>query len=402
MSMMFNQRVYLNNAATSFPKAPGVAEAVAGYITDIGSNIHRGQYKEALAAEETVLETRELLCALFHAPKPENVVFHKNITESLNLLILGIFKPGDHVLISSMEHNAIIRPLNHFTRNNPGFSYSVLPCTADGSLSLDGKLPLQEAVDQFMLKFLRPNTKAVMITHASNVCGTIFPLKEIGAFCQRHHLLFIVDSAQTAGHLEIDMQETGIHALGFTGHKGLLGPQGIGGIVLADQIIPLFQPVIVGGSGSHSENPYQPNDMPDKYEAGTPNLPGIYGLHASLNYIRTTGLQTIRDKEMKLTSKLIDNLQNAKGLKLIGSPDLDQRTAVLSFDFIGKDNALISYKLEKDYGLINRCGLHCSPLAHQTLGTFPRGAVRLSLSCFNTLEEIDYASKAILSVCRSS
>lgn len=392
------RRIYLDNAATSFPKAPGVAAAMSNYINNIGSNVNRGLYPEALAAEETVLNTRELLSEFFHALKPENIVFTKNITESLNLLILGIFKPGDHVLVSSMEHNAIIRPLNHFTRNNPGFSYSSLPCTINGSLDLDYELPLQQAVDQLMLKYLTSQTKAVIMTHASNVCGTIMPLKEIGTFCHQHNLLFIVDSAQTAGHLEIDVQALGIHALGFTGHKGLLGPQGIGGIVLDDSLIPLFNPVIVGGTGSHSEDPFQPEYLPDKYEAGTPNLPGIYGLHASLTYLKTISLKAIREKEIQLALKLIENLHKADSIKILGSTNHDERTAVVALDFINMDNSLISYKLEKDFGLINRCGLHCSPDAHKSIGTYPRGAVRLSFSHFNTLEEVNYATEAILSL----
>lgn len=392
------RRIYLDNAATSFPKAPGVAEAMANYINNIGSNVNRGRYHEALAAEETLLHTRELLCELFHASKPENIVFTKNITESLNLLVLGIFKPADHVLVSSMEHNAVIRPLNHFALNNPGFSYSTLPCNINGCLDLDYKLPLQEAVDKLMLKYLTPQTKAVIITHASNVCGTIMPLKEIGTFCRAHNLLFIVDSAQTAGHFEINVHDLGIHALGFTGHKGLLGPQGIGGIVLADALIPLFNPVIVGGTGSHSEDPFQPEFLPDKYEAGTPNLPGIYGLHTSLTYLKAIGFGTIRKNEIQLASKFIEKFHKTDSVKILGCSNSEERAAVVALDFVNMDNSIISYRLEKDFGLINRCGLHCSPAAHITLGTYPRGAVRFSFSHFNTIDEVNYAAESILSL----
>jgi cysteine desulfurase family protein len=387
---MKNRSVYMDNAATSFPKAPGVADAVFAYLTKIGSNINRGSYSQALEAEDLVWETRELLCDLFSSPKPEYVVFTKNITESLNILIKGLLKPADHVLVSSMEHNAVLRPLNHLqSKFNGLLDIDILPCHGNG------ELPQGRELEKMLEHHLKPNTKALIITHASNVCGTILPIIELGAFCDQHGLFFLVDSAQTAGIEHLNFLEIKADALAFTGHKGLLGPQGIGGLILSERIASQLEPLITGGTGSSSEKEFQPSYMPDRFEAGTLNIPGIYGLNASLKYLHEIGLDAIKEKETLLIKRFLSGISDLQGVSLVGNSALTNRTAVLSLDFSGSDLALVSHRLSSVYGITNRCGLHCAPLAHKTLGTFPQGTLRLSPGYFNTLEDIDYTLEAI-------
>lgn len=384
------KRVYLDNAATSFPKAPGVADAVYAYLKSVGSNINRGTYQEALEAEEVVFETRELLAELFNCSSSENVVFTKNITESLNLIIKGLFKPGDHVITTSMEHNAVLRPLNHLMDKFDGsLNISILPCDQLG------QLPSGQDLDTLLSTYLTSRTKAVIMTHASNVCGTILPLAEVSSFCERHKLFLIVDTAQTAGTLNYNFGNLNADAIAFTGHKGLLGPQGIGGVALSTKMSSILEPLITGGTGSSSEADFQPLHLPDRFEAGTLNLPGIYGLHSSLSYLREVSLKAIMEIEISLTENFLEQISSIKGVKLIGSKSTSDRTAVLSLDFIGMDNAYLSHKLAANFGITNRCGLHCAPLAHKTLGTFPQGTVRFSFSHFNTQEDVDYTVQSI-------
>lgn len=373
---------YFDNAATSFPKPSEVTESIIHYIKDIGSNVGRGAYGSAYEAEETVLETREMIAELFHYDKYKNVIFTKNITESLNVLIKGFLKKGDHVLVSSMEHNAVMRPLNAIKEN--GIDFTRIPCNKEGELEIET-----------MSKCLRPNTKAVIMTHASNVCGTIMPLEEVGRFCRKNNLFFIVDSAQSAGSIDIDINKINADAIAFTGHKGLLGPQGIGGFVINDRLNPLVSPLIEGGTGSLSEKEIQPDYMPDKYEAGTMNMPGIFGLNAALKYINKETISAIREKEMELTRMFIEDIRNISNIRLIGTRDINKRTAVVSLDFLAKDNSQIAFTLAQSFNIYTRCGLHCAPSAHKTLGTFPYGTVRFSFGYMNNISEIKYAADAI-------
>lgn len=369
--------LYLDNAATSFPKAPGVAEAVAGFLINSGVNINRGLYSASFAAANLVYETRELLCSLFNLPKPENVIFTKNITESLNVILKGLLKPGDHVLVSSMEHNAVMRPLASLAEK--GVEVSALLCNNQGELCPSDLSP-----------HIKSNTKAVIMTHASNVSGTIMPLAEVGQLCKKHHLFFIVDCAQTAGFLRIDFQALKADALAFTGHKGLLGPQGIGGFYLNDQLASLVEPLIEGGTGSASDSVLQPGHLPDRFEGGTLNLPGIYGLNAALKYLIEEGIPAIREKELSLVRRFMENVQTLPGIQLLGPDPKQDRTGIVSLNFLHHDNADVSYRLFKDFGIMTRCGLHCAPAAHRTLGTFPQGTVRFSFSHFNSLQDVDY------------
>ncbi|WP_061996676.1 aminotransferase class V-fold PLP-dependent enzyme [Clostridium sp. ATCC 25772] len=376
------RKIYLDNGATSFPKAPDLANAISNYITNIGCNINRGAYFDALEAEDTVFETRELLCDLFNFNKCENVIFTPSITYSLNMVLKGMLESKDHIIISSMEHNAVMRPLSSLKDN--GVTFSKVQCNSLGYL---------KAVD--IENAITPNTKAVVITHASNVCGSILPLKDIGSICKKHNLIFIVDSAQSAGTLNIDMMDLNIDVLCFTGHKGLLGPQGIGGFLIKKNIVPLVKPIIEGGTGSLSELEVQPTYMPDKFESGTSNIPGIFGLNASLKYLNKIGVNSIYEKELELTKTFIEGIKNIDANLLVGSDSTDNRTAVVSLDFKELDNGIVCHRLNKEYGISTRSGLHCAPSAHKTLGTFPDGTVRFSFGHFNTVEDIKYTLNAI-------
>ena len=375
-------RVYLDNAATLYPKAPGVGDAVKHFIDDIGCNVKRGVYKSSLSAEEAVFDTREQLCRLFNFDRPENVIFTQNITQSLNFILKGFLKAGDHCIVSSMEHNAVMRPLTQL--KGAGVEFSRLQCDSCGRLE-------PEAVRGA----IRDNTKAVIMTHASNVCGTVLPLYEVGEICREKGRIFIIDSAQSAGALKLDFQKLNADAIAFTGHKGLMGPQGIGGFVVSDKLAKAMDPCITGGTGSFSDSEEQPEYLPDKFEAGTPNLPGIFGLNAALKYIDKIGIESILSKEMELTGAFIKEASNMRDVRLAGIQGITGRTAVVSLDFCGRDNAEIAYELDCQYGIMTRCGLHCAPSAHKTLGTFPQGTVRFSFSHFNITEEISYAIDAI-------
>ncbi|WFD09704.1 aminotransferase class V-fold PLP-dependent enzyme [Tepidibacter hydrothermalis] len=374
--------VYLDNAATSFPKAIGVSKSMSNYLDNIGCNVNRGAYSSSFEAENIVFETRELICKLFNFDKEENVVFTKNITESLNVLIKGLIKKGDHVIVSSMEHNAVMRPINSLVKK--GVEFSRVQCSTFGELNTSD-----------LIKYIKPNTKAVIMTHASNVCGTILNLEEVGKICKDNNILFIIDSAQTAGFLNVDYKKLNADAIAFTGHKSLLGPQGIGGFILNDRLVDKMSTFIEGGTGSLSEHEIQPNYMPDKFEAGTLNIPGIYGFNASLKYLFKQGIDSIREKELNLLNVFLEKVNNIENIKLIGKSGIKGRTALASIDFREYDNAGISYNLYKDFGIMTRCGLHCAPFAHKTLGTFPDGTVRFSFSHFNTMDEVNYTIDSI-------
>ena len=378
--------IYLDNASTTFPKPKAVPEAMYHYMTRSGSNINRGCYDRAYAVEELVYETRQMLCSLFGGEDCRNVAFTKNVTESLNVILKGLLKPGDHVLVSSMEHNAVMRPLVQLEKQ--GISFSRIPCRRDGSLILEEMAPL-----------VKKETRAVVMTHASNVCGTMMPYEQVGAFCRECGLLFIADTAQTAGVWPLDMERMKIDALAFTGHKGLLGPQGIGGFLLSEKLLPQMESLIAGGTGSISHTEVMPDFMPDRFEAGTMNLPGIVGLHAGLGWIRETGLEQIRSHELALTRQFLEGLQSMdpyeKRLRIVGKKDTEGRTGVVSVQTVRRELAQTAYELYVQYGIMTRVGLHCAPSAHQTLGTFPTGTIRFSFGWWNTREEAALALQAL-------
>ena len=375
-------RIYLDQASTSFPKAPGVAQAMVDYQTMNGVNVNRGCYSSAYSAEEVIYETRQLLAELFHFSKCKNVIFTPNVTTSLNFILKGFLKPGDHILVSAMEHNAVMRPVVQLA--SLGISFDRIPCRTDGSMIL-------EKVEEL----IRPETKAIVTLHASNVCGTRMPLDALGEICQRHQLYFVVDSAQTAGIVPINMDKMHIDALAFTGHKGLRGPQGTGGFLVSQELAEQMEPLISGGTGSVSHTEEIPDFMPDRFESGTPNLPGIYGLHEALLFLKTHSLQAINEKELSLTGYFLEQLQalddTGRHIRIIGKKDLTDRNAVVSIQTPEIDMSQVAWQLDNEYGVMTRVGLHCAPNAHKTLGTYPAGTIRFSFGPENTKNELDFA-----------
>jgi len=351
--------------------------------------VSRGVYAGAYEAEEIVFDTRERVSNLFGGDDCRNVVFTKNITEGLNLILKGYLKPGDHVLVSSLEHNAVMRPLRQLEQH--GVSFSRIPCTDEGEL-----------VTCAMEGCLRANTKAVVMTHASNVCGTVMPLEQVGSFCRKHDLHFFVDSAQSAGVLPIDMQAMNISALAFTGHKGLLAPQGIGGVVLREGLGRKIEPLITGGTGSISHTENTPDFMPDRLEAGTPNLPGITGLHAALVWLEDTGIERINKHELALTNEFLSGLKKLEDqgwIRIIGKKDCKNRIGVVSIQTTRIDPAQAAHLLDCEYGIMTRVGLHCAPAAHQSLSTYPTGTIRFSFGWFNTFDDVETAVSALEGIC---
>ena len=374
--------IYLDNASTTFPKAPNVASAMAEYITNRGININRGSYALAYDVEDIIYTTRQRLHTLFNGHDPSHVIFTQNVTMSLNMVIKGLLKAGDHVLVSSMEHNAVMRPLTQLL--DEGITFDTIPCDSTGSIQIDSIEPL-----------IRPNTVALIINHASNVCGTIQPLKSFGPICKAHNLQFIVDAAQTSGIIPIDVKAYHIDALCFTGHKGLLGPQGIGGIILTKEMAQNLTPLIAGGTGSFSHLETMPTHMPDAFESGTLNLPGIIGLNEGLDYIESQGMENIHNHELVLTQSFLEGLQSIDGINIVGKQNIQDRTAVVSITIDGMDPANIAYELESTYHIMTRVGLHCAPRAHQTLGTYPEGTVRFSFCYANTHKDVESALSAL-------
>ena len=384
------RQIYLDNGSTTFPKPRAVAQAVYRYLSESGSNVGRGNYGRAYAVEEQVYETRELLCALFHGGDCRNVIFTKNVTESLNVLLKGLLKPGDHVLVSSMEHNAVMRPLTQLEKH--GVSFARIPCREDGTLRLEE-----------MEGLAGENTRAVVMTHASNVCGTVLPIAAVGDFCRRRGLLFLVDSAQSAGVLPIDMEAMHIDALAFTGHKGLLGPQGTGGFILGERMPPLLEPLLSGGTGSLSHTEEVPEFLPDRFEPGTMNLPGILGLRAALLWLKETGTENILRHELDLTEQFLRGLapmEAAGQVRILGRPGREGRTGVVSIQTLRQDMAQAAFRLDRDFGIQTRVGLHCAPAAHRTLGTYPTGTIRFSFGWWNTQEDVAAALAALEEILR--
>ena len=382
------KKIYLDQASTSFPKASSVAQTVYDYLSGSAVNVNRGSYRAAYSVEEQIFETREQLRRLFHfdSGKGKNVIFTENITTSLNILLKGILQPGDHVLVTAMEHNAVMRPLVQLQKQ--GVDFDRIPCSSNGSLLLDKAAEL-----------LRPTTKLLVCLHASNVCGTMMPAQEIGNFCKEHGILFILDTAQTAGTVDIDMEKFHIDALAFTGHKGLRGPQGIGGFLIRNELAAQIEPLLSGGTGSASHSEEVPTFLPDRFEPGTPNIPGILGLHAALCDLEKQSIDEIRQHELMLTQYFIDGIlemdPTEKTLRIIGKRNTENRCAVVSVQTLHIDMAQAAFELDDTYGIMTRVGLHCAPNAHKTLGTYPEGTLRFSFGPENTKADIDTALHAL-------
>lgn len=384
-------KIYLDQASTSYPKAPSVAQAVYDYLNGSAVNVNRGGYQAAYSIEEQIFETREQLLRLFHftSGKGKNVIFTPNITTSLNILLKGLLKSGDHVLVSSMEHNAVMRPLVQLARH--GVTFDRIPCSADGSLLIEKAEEL-----------LKPNTRLLVCLHASNVCGTIMPVQELGKFCKKHGLFFILDTAQTAGTVPIDMESLQLDALAFTGHKGLRGPQGTGGFLIRNELASQIEPLLSGGTGSVSHTEEVPSFLPDRFEPGTPNIPGILGLHAALCDLEQTDMGKLHQHELELTQYFINGLMqmdpSESTLRAIGKHNTIERTSVVSVQTLQTDMARVAYEMDDTYGIMTRVGLHCAPSAHKTLDTYPEGTIRFSFGPENTHHEVDLALHALAEI----
>ena len=376
---------YLDNAATSFPKPEGVSSAMKTYMDTVGATINRSVYGAAQDAGLVTLLLRESLKKFFHFPDPvTHVILTPGATAGLNMVIKGYLKPGDHCIVSSMEHNAVMRPLLQLQ----GVEYDRIQANREGLIN-----PAD------VENLIKPNTKLLIMAHGSNVCGAVQDAAAVGEICKKHGIAFALDVAQTAGHIDIDFEKWGLSALIAPGHKGLLGPSGIGVMLLRDDFAKELDPLIAGGTGSASDSEYLPDYLPDRFESGTPNLPGIYGLEASMRFLQQEGLEKLHTHEMALTRRFLEGVAKIPGAVVCGPQGLENRVGVISLDFPDQDNAEVAYRLEMDHGILTRCGLHCAPSAHKSLDTFPRGTVRFSLGFASTEADVDIALAAIKAVC---
>ena len=376
--------IYLDNGATTLRKPECVKEALLEAMASMG-NSGRGVHDASLYAGRTIYRTRESLAELLGAAAPEQVVFTANATESLNLVLGGLLGPWDNVITTVCEHNSVMRPLYRLQ----GVELSVLPVKAEAGEERQAGILAYDELESL----LRPNTKALIITHASNLTGNITDLEQAAAFAKKHSLLLIVDAAQTAGAVPMDMERMGIDVLCFTGHKGLYGPQGTGGVCVRPGLS--IRPLKVGGSGIHSFDREHPSEMPAALEAGTLNGHGIAGLGAAARWLLETGVEQIRAREQALLRRFVDGVKEVEGVTLYGNPDLDRRTGIQSLNIRDYDSARVADWLYEDYGIAVRGGAHCAPLMHEALGTREQGAVRFSFSYFNTEAEADEAAAAV-------
>ncbi len=383
MSDQAFKKVYLDNAATSWPKPPAMATAMAHFADHIGANPGRAGHQMAVHSARIVFETRQAIADLFNCEDPLRVTFTSNVTHAINLALFGLLGAGDHVITTSMEHNAVMRPLRY--HESRGVALTVVPCSPQGYLDPSD-----------VKKALRGNTRLIVITHASNVTGTIMPLAEVGALARQHGALLLLDAAQTAGVVPIDIHKDAIDLLAFTGHKSLYGPMGTGGLVIGSRVdINNFKPLIYGGTGSNSEKERQPSFFPDKFESGTLNVIGLAGLLASLKWLHSTDMNKIRAHEQVLSASLMEGMRAIAGLTIYGPHDQSHKVSPLSFSMSGLDNALVGDQLDKIYHIFCRVGLHCAPATAKTLGVFPQGTIRLSPGYFNQMDEIDHVISAL-------
>ena len=371
--------IYLDSSATSFLKPPQVTEAVFRSFNTIG-NAGRGAHAPTLNASRLIYDTREKLAALFGTPDPSRIAFTCNATEALNIAIHGAIHPGEHVITTACEHNSVLRPL--YLKEKEGTELTIIPADKKGRIRYD-----------LLESSVKSNTSAIVLTHASNLSGNVTDLAFVSNFAKKHGLLLIVDASQTAGSLPINVVKMGIDILCFTGHKGLFGPQGTGGLYVREGLT--LSPLKSGGSGIHSFDRQHPTDMPTALEAGTLNGHGIAGLNAGLDYILSTGVKNIHAKEISLARRFANGISDISDLKLYGDIDAPLRTPIISLNIGNMSSASVSDILWEDYEICVRAGAHCAPLMHKTFGTEKQGAVRFSFSCFNTEAEIDTAIRAM-------
>ncbi|MEY8763711.1 MULTISPECIES: aminotransferase class V-fold PLP-dependent enzyme [Clostridium] len=375
---------YLDNAATSYPKPDVVIDTISKFMKNIGATAGRGAYKSAITADRLIFDCRSNICKLFNGKDPSKVIFTYNITDSLNTLINGILNSGDHVITSSLEHNSVWRPLKILERDK-NVQISKTPCSPEGITD-----------PKEIEKLIRENTKLIVFTHASNVLGTIQPIREIGAIAKKHNIIFLVDSAQTAGAYPIDVQRDNIDILAFTGHKSLFGPTGTGGFLLNCDIN--LRPLKSGGTGEDSKNPYQPDFLPNKFEAGTLNVAGIVGLGEGIKYISNIGVENIRAKEDKIIEYALERLKEVPSIHIYGPEDPPKIVGVISFNIKDIPGEEIAFKLDQEYDIMIRVGFHCAPTAHKVMGTYEIGAMRIGIGYFNTKKDIDILVSALKNI----
>lgn len=379
--------IYLDNAATTFPKPQVVYDRVLEVMTKYGANPGRSGHALALEAGRIIYEAREEVASFFSCKDPMQIAFTSNASDALNMGIKGLVEKGDHVITSSMEHNSVLRPLT--TLEEKGIiELTILQCDGEGLLDLD-KLKAE----------IKSNTKLIVLTHASNVTGTIMPIAEVGNIAKERGIRFMVDAAQTAGVYDIDVEKMNIDLLAFAGHKSLLGPQGTGGLYVSSDL--KLKTIKEGGTGSQSALLTQPDMMPDLLETGTPNTPGIAGLGAGIKYINEKGIDNIRAHEENLAKYFIEELKKIDLVKIYGPKDYSRRAPVVSINIGEEDSSEVGYILNSVFEICTRPGLHCAPLAHKTIGTFEQGTVRFSIGLFNTVEDIDASITAIKEICKN-
>ena len=377
--------IYFDNAATTFPKPEVVYDSIMTAMRGYGANPGRSGHKLALKSSRGIYETRELIGRLFNVKNPMNIILTFNATESLNIGIKGILKPGDHVITTSMEHNSVLRPIKYMEKF--GIESTIVQGDEMGRIKVSD-----------IEKSIKPNTKLIVTTHVSNLTGTIMPVEKIGLMAKKKGIIYMVDAAQSAGVYDIDVEKMNIDLLAFPGHKGLFGPQGTGGLFIREGIV--LESFFQGGTGSASHSLEQPDISPDKFESGTSNAPGIIGLGTGIKYILERGITSIREYEEGLTKHFIEEASKIEGIKLYGPLNPIEQGAVVALNIKDADSSEVSYILDQEYDIAVRPGLHCAPLAHKTIGTLEQGVVRFSFGIFNTHEEIDICIKALKDIAK--
>ncbi len=389
------RNIYFDNAATSFPKVPDLSKTVSNFIDNNCVNINRGVYELSNSVGDIVFDTRVRLAELFDCDDNpvkfcKRIIFTSGVTASINMFLRGILKNGDHIVAGALEHHAVMRTLYALQKERK-ITFDIAKCDINGVVTADS-----------VKNALKPDTKAVIINHASNVFGSISDIESIGKLCKERGVFFAVDTAQTAGVVDISMRKANIDFLAFSGHKGLLALQGVGGFAISEKLSEILTPTVTGGTGSASHFYTQPDTLPDKYESGTLNLCGIVSLNHSLRFISEIGVKSIREKELSLRRCFVQLLKDISGVKVHCADENLDTTAVVSLSFLTLDNAFVASSLERDFGIMTRCGLHCSPLAHSSMGTYPDGTVRFSFSYFNSEDEIDYCVNAIKKILKEN
>lgn len=372
--------IYFDNAATSWPKPPAVRAALDEYFGEAGGNPGRSGHRMSVEAARVVENAREALAELFNVNDPSRIVFTHNATHGLNLALHGLLRSGDHVVTTSMEHNSVMRPLRHF--EGSGVEITVIACTPEGRLDLGA-----------VRRAIRQETRLLVTTHASNVAGTLNPVAELAALAREKKIPYLLDAAQTGGAVPIDVQEMGVDLMAFTGHKGLLGPTGTGGLYIRKGLA--LAPLMRGGTGSDSAHETQPEFLPDAHESGTLNLAGIAGLGAAVRFLLGIGIETVRAHEQKLIAQFLEGASEISGLTVYGPKDTALQCGLVSFDVTGAETSEVGLILDQSFGIMARTGLHCAPSAHRTLGTFPTGTVRFSFGWFNEPAEVEKALEAL-------